>query len=181
MLEDPTRFRRKATEWGAAAIVFAAAVGMLFLFGRMPRHRQAQQPSGPVPEIRFQLPSGEESSLASYRGKVLLLNFWASWCLPCMEEMASLRKLEDKLGEKGLVLLAFNVDGEAPSVVKGFEPRELPRSLIFSYDLSQLDPFAFDVIPVSLLVDRSGTIRKRFVGPRDWVSPSVLREISGFL
>lgn len=181
MIEDRTRFRRLSTEWGAAALVFVAAMGMLILFGRSPRHRQARELKGPAPDLAYTLPSGQSSSVAKLKGKVVLLNFWASWCLPCMEEMSSLRQLEDKLSVKGFELLALNVDGESSQALRGFPETDLPRQLIFSFDLRQLDRFSLDVIPLSVLIDRQGEVKKRYVGPRDWTSPSVLSEISEFL
>ncbi|MCB0405204.1 MAG: TlpA family protein disulfide reductase, partial [Bdellovibrionales bacterium] len=79
---------------------FTFALLLLVIFGRIPAARRGALVGSPAPEIAFVL-EGRERTIADYSGQVVLLNFWATWCGPCMEEMPALRKLEDKLGAKG--------------------------------------------------------------------------------
>ena len=119
-----------------------------------------------------QLSSDSPISLSDLRGRVVLVNFWATWCKPCEDEIPAMERLYRVLHPEGFELLAISV-GEEPSVVREFCDRlgvTFPVLLDTEKQVaSDWQTFAF---PESLLVDRDGTVLERYVGPRDWDAPA---------
>jgi peroxiredoxin len=109
--------------------------------------------------------------LAGYRGHVVLLNFWASWCAPCLVELPSL--LELHRDQPNLVILAVSID-EDPSAYSSFIAQH-HIDLITVRDPSQSVPKLFhtDMWPETYVIDRNGIIRSKYVGPQDWTSPEL--------
>jgi thiol-disulfide isomerase/thioredoxin len=109
--------------------------------------------------------------LASYRGRVVLLNFWATWCAPCIEEMPSLIALHHD--QPDLAVIAVSIDRfEGP--YNRFLTRH-PMDLITVRDPSQkaADLYHSEMWPESYVIDRQGVIRRKFIGAQDWSSPEI--------
>ena len=119
----------------------------------------------------FRLPVlGESSpvSLDQYRGKVVLLNFWATWCKPCEDEMPAMDRLYRALRPEGFEMFAVSVD-EEPDAVETFRQRlgvSFPILMDPRQEVSRL--YQTTGFPESLLIDSKGMIVERYVGPRDW-------------
>lgn len=109
--------------------------------------------------------------LASYRGHVVLLNFWASWCMPCVEEMPSLLELHHEM--PGLAILAVSIDDD-PTAYSNFIVRH-HVDLITVRDPKQsaAQLYHTEMWPETYVIDRNGIIRSKFVGPQDWTSPEI--------
>ncbi len=124
-----------------------------------------------VPAPGFSLPTLDGKriiSLSSLRGHVVLVNFWATWCKPCEEEMPSMERLYRRLHKQGFEIVAVSVD-EDPSVVESFRERlsiSFPIVLDADQEVSRL--YQTTGFPESLLIDEGGTVVERYVGPRDW-------------
>jgi cytochrome c biogenesis protein CcmG, thiol:disulfide interchange protein DsbE len=131
--------------------------------------------------------AGDTVPLASFRGDVVLLNIWATWCLPCVQEMPALQRLHEALAPDGLRIVAVSVD--APS---GF----LPPSGIFSGDIQAFvdsfnltftvlhDPtgriqsrYQVNGLPTTFIIDRDGRIRRRVLGAAEWDAPRFADEV----
>ncbi len=110
-------------------------------------------------------------NLANYRGRVVLLNFWATWCSPCVAEMPSLEKLHHDM--PNLVILAVSIDQD-PVAYKDFLVSH-HIDLITVRDPSQSAPELFhtDMWPETYLIDRKGIIRSKFIGAQDWSDPAI--------
>jgi thiol-disulfide isomerase/thioredoxin len=109
--------------------------------------------------------------LSSYRGKVVLLNFWATWCQPCVVEIPSLIQLHHDMPD--LVILAVSID-EDPDAYKSFLASH-NVDLITVRDPSQSAPKLFhtDMWPETYLIDRTGVIRSKYIGAQDWSDPEI--------
>jgi cytochrome c biogenesis protein CcmG, thiol:disulfide interchange protein DsbE len=109
--------------------------------------------------------------LASYRGKVVLLNFWATWCEPCVVELPSLLQLHHD--QPNLVILAVSID-EDPDAYSRFIARH-HIDLITVRDPSQSAPKLFhtDMWPETYVIDRKGIIRSKYIGAQDWSAPEI--------
>jgi peroxiredoxin len=130
----------------------------------------------PAPEVDhvapdFTLPDleGNQISLSTYKGRVVLLNFWATWCPPCRLEMPTMEKAYRKYRDKGFEVVAVSVDAGPKSSVKSFL-RELGLSfqVLLDPDMETLRAFRGFSLPMTVVIDRQGVIRSRELGYRDW-------------
>jgi peroxiredoxin len=158
-------------------LVLAVLVGALLVSGRAAaqdvfRALDLIMPSPAEPARPFTAPAmdGKTLSLAGYRGRVVFLNFWATWCVPCREEMPAMERLHQRFRDRGLVVLAVSVDA-APAPVGPFV-----SDLRLTYPIG-LDPkmvlakqYGVRGLPASFLITRTGTLAARALGPREWDS-----------
>ncbi len=133
----------------------------------------------PVPELRFEDAAGKPHTLADFRGKLVLLNVWATWCAPCREEMPALDRLQAQLGGPGFEVVALSVDQQGPQIARRFLGEIGVRALALYIDPSASAAFKLDTpgLPVSLLLDRNGREIGRHLGPAKWDSPQVLERL----
>lgn len=124
----------------------------------------------PAPPITFLDQSGAKLSLESFRGKVVVLNLWATWCTPCVAEMPTLDRLQQQLQGLGVVVIALSIDRGGPNVVKGFYDEHGIKNLGVYVDPSMRSQFDLKVVglPTTILIDRDGRERGRLVGPAEW-------------
>jgi len=130
-----------------------------------------------APDIEFEMSTGQTTSISKKKGTALLLNFWASWCRPCLEEIPSLHMLEKHFEGQGLVVLAFNMEDAGEAVRGKIKGLKAPQNLIFNFSKEALRPYHVNSLPISVLIDRFGVIERVYNGPRNWMDLSVLREI----
>jgi len=109
--------------------------------------------------------------LASYRGKVVLLNFWWSQCAPCIEELPSLLQLHHE--EPDLAVLAVSIDDDEDSYRNFLIRRHVDLTTVRDPSQSAAKLFHTDMWPETYVIDRRGVIRRKFVGAQDWSSPEV--------
>ena len=120
----------------------------------------------------FNLSDGSTAvHLASYRGKVVLVNFWASWCAPCLEELPSLLKLHHD--DPGLVILAVSIDQSSEAYTNFIRNRHVDLITVRDPSQSAAGLFGTKMWPESYLIDRNGIIRRKFVGATDWSDPEI--------
>jgi peroxiredoxin len=127
----------------------------------------------------FDLPllDGGTVSLDALRGKVVLVNFWATWCAPCEAEMPAMQRLYESLRERGFELVAISVDAGRDEV-ETFRER-IPITFPIALDPEKRAAGAYQShrFPESFLVDREGVLRARYIGPRDWDAPVYVEHI----
>ncbi|WGR59350.1 TlpA family protein disulfide reductase [Paracoccus ferrooxidans] len=126
----------------------------------------------PVPATTFTDPEGGTHSLADWRGKVVLLNFWATWCAPCREEMPSLDALQAEMGGADFEVLAIAAGHNPPPAVRKFLDEEGIAHLPVHLDPRQQLAREMGVMgmPVTVLIDRDGNEIARLIGGADWSS-----------
>ncbi len=129
----------------------------------------------PLPTTVFKDAADADQTLASFAGKVLVVNFWATWCAPCIKEMPTLDALEAKLGGPTFQVLAISQDRGGAAVAKPFADKNEWKNLAFYIEAA--GKFARDAklrgLPTSLIVDKSGQEVGRVEGDLDWDSPEV--------
>ncbi len=134
-----------------------------------------------APAIELLTPEGVPLSLKQLRGKVVLVNFWATWCEPCITEMPSLQRLRDQLGPSGFEVLAVNYQ-EGPARIGAFiQKMNLTLPVVRDTDGSVARSWRARVFPASYLVDRTGNIRYAVSGDADWTSPKMVSTIRSLL
>ena len=121
----------------------------------------------PVPASAFRDLKGTSVSLSDFKGKVLLVNFWGTWCVPCLREIPELVRLSARFDTKGLAVVGIAVDSGRPEDIRAFMAE---HRMNYPTLVSNLGPVkkTFQVVgfPTTLLIDRHGLIRKRYVGPQ---------------
>jgi len=112
---------------------------------------------------------GNPISLSDYSGKVVLLNFWATWCAPCRVEMPAMESLYQDLHEEGLEVLAISIDPQGMVVTQPFqEAMGLTFTILHDSDYRVGAAYGARTLPMTYLIDRRGIIRQRIFGARDW-------------
>jgi cytochrome c biogenesis protein CcmG, thiol:disulfide interchange protein DsbE len=109
--------------------------------------------------------------LANYRGKVVLLNFWASWCAPCVEELPSLLQLHHE--NPDIVVLAVSIDEDPDAYTSFIRNRHVDLITVRDPSQSAANLFHTDMWPETYVIDRNGVIRRKFIGAADWSDPEV--------
>jgi peroxiredoxin len=109
--------------------------------------------------------------LASYRGQVVLLNFWATWCGPCVEELPSLLDLHHQ--QPGLVILAVSIDEDPLAYTRFISRRHVDLITVRDPAESAARLFHTEMWPETYVIDRQGVIRRKFIGSQDWSSPEI--------
>jgi len=127
-------------------------------------------------EVKFQDGEGQQLTLADFRGKVVLLNVWATWCAPCRHEMPTLDRLQGQLGGKEFEVLALSIDQAGSHVVRKFFNEISVRHLSLYIDPSAKAARSLKAIglPVTLLLNREGLEIGRLVGPAEWDTPEMV-------
>jgi len=128
--------------------------------------------SAPAPIVLRDL-QGKEHHLADYAGKVVLLNFWATWCDPCRAEMPAMQRLQDKLAGKPFVILAVDF-GESEATVGGFLKQvPLKFTILLDRDMKTANAWKVRALPLSFLIDADQKVRYSVLGDVQWDSPAV--------
>jgi len=114
-------------------------------------------------------------SLESFKGKVVLLNFWATWCPPCRIEMPSMWRLKNKLKKNPFEVVAIDM-GEEREIIQAFMPDEMERDFIVLQDIegNALRDWKIFAFPTSFLIDKKGRIRYALYGALEWDAPDVV-------
>lgn len=131
-----------------------------------------------APDFTLNDIDGKKVNLSEFRGKVVLLNFWATWCGPCRAEMPSLHNLYNEYKDKGFVVIAISADtSEKP--VKSFA-KELKLSFPILMDKNKavsFDDYGVLGLPTTFLIDKNGIIIEKIMGEREWDSPQMKEKI----
>lgn len=148
------------------AITRALATGEMTAFVVRPERK-------PVPEISFLLADGAATSLAQWKGRVVLVNLWATWCAPCREEMPSLARLQTEMGSPEFEVVAIAVDRKGLEASGKFlkEVEATALKLYADPSTEALGKFLAVGLPSSILIDRQGREIGRLAGPAEWDSP----------
>ena len=155
---------------GAAALTWVAPSGSVEL------NREA-------PDFKvMDLATRDTVSLEDYRGSVTLVNIWATWCLPCRDEMPSMQALYDSLAGRGFRIAAISIDEGSPEDVVAFA-QELGLSFDILHDRGGSVERLYQTtgVPESFLLDRRGILVKRVIGAHDWSSPANRRTVERLL
>lgn len=138
-----------------------------------------------APEFELQDPEGRTHRLSEYRGKVVFLNFWASYCAPCREEMPSMEALVRQYAPQGMVMVSISHDPEAADMnafMKAFLPGERSSmTVLWDPETTTSKRFGTELIPETYIIDRDGRIVARFVNAYDWTRPEVKQLIESLL
>jgi cytochrome c biogenesis protein CcmG/thiol:disulfide interchange protein DsbE len=132
-----------------------------------------------APDFTLQDMAGKNQKLSDYRGKVIFLNFWATWCKPCKEEMPSMQALWENLKKEEFVMLAISMD--RVTTKKDIPPFVENMKLTFPIltdSWGQTDNrYKLMGVPETYIIDQNGVLREKVIGPRDWTRPESMEII----
>lgn len=145
--------------------------------GAMPQTLTPVADLPPAPDFTLKDMDGKTYSLSTLRGRPVIVNFWATWCPPCREEMPSMQRAWEQLQVEGVMMLAINV-GESADTVFQFTanyPVEFP--LLLDQDSAVLGQWPVSGLPVTFVIDAEGRIAYRAIGGREWDDPALLAPV----
>ena len=173
-----TQARKSGRMLSTIFLVLLVAIPIIFITLKEKdsgsRFKMPLQEGKPAPDFTFSDLDGRQVSLSDFRGKVVLVNIWATWCPPCRDEMPSMQKLYERFKGEHFEILAVSIDADGREAVAPFmqqmnltfpallDPEEKIRSL-----------YAITGVPESFIIDRNGILVQKVIGPRDWAAPKV--------
>ena len=160
-------------QWSVAlGVVMAVVFGVALAIKIRPQVNLVAVGSRAPQFTATDLASGRVTTLADFRGTVVLLNVWATWCQPCRVEMPSLERLHRRLGGADFRVVAVSVDEQGPDVVAKFA-QDLGLSFEILHDRSGAIQAAYQTtgVPESFVIDRDGVSIKKVIGPAEWDGP----------
>lgn len=136
-----------------------------------------------LPEVKFQDRNGKELTLADWKGKVVLLNLWATWCLPCRKEMPALERLQAQLGSDRFEVVAVSVDRTGLAGARKFlEETKIEKLALYADPTARMaSNLRAAGLPATLLIDGEGREVGRLLGPAEWDSADAKKLIGSLL
>ena len=164
----------------AFAVVSVAAVviskGLQHFGGKAERARNAVEADAmdyTAPVFKLPARGGGEVDLSAMHGKLVLVNFWATWCPPCREEMPSLTRLAQQFDPGTFEVLAVSVDEGWAPIDKFLASPKTPFKVVLDEGAKTSRTYGTTKFPESYLVDRDGKVKLKFIGPRNWMDPNM--------
>ena len=186
--------RRQLWNRWRLALALVVSLGVIASRGHAQGRFAEQAPAGgtatitpvgerlPAPDFTLSTPSGASLSLTELRGKVVLLNFWATWCVPCRKEMPAIEALYQRYKDRGLEVLAISLDKLAAAPVEAFV-QEVGVTYRVALDPTWATARTYGVrgLPATFLLDRAGNVVLRELGERDWMEEAKQQAVEGLL
>jgi len=165
----------------ALIVVVLTLVGGSLYIGSASSSRPSYEPvklaeiGDPAPGFQLEDTAGNKVSLADLRGKVVLVNFWATWCPPCRAEMPSMEKLNEAMADEDFVMLAINAEENGRDVIPAFL-KKTPHSFSVLYDDHGVvqDLYGVYKFPESFVIRKDGVIDDKVTGAIDWAHPETI-------
>lgn len=164
----------------AAIVVGVIGLASAYIFSKQHTFEPVQ--AGKVAPA-FTLPDldGKEHSLSDYKGKVVFLNFWATWCGPCEDEMPSMQTLYRAIGGDDFEILAVSIDEDSPAVVDAYGKKfGITFPILHDRKKKIKEIYKTTGVPETFIIDQNGVIAEKVWGPRDWLTSAstvILRDL----
>jgi peroxiredoxin len=162
---------------GALAVLF---LGFIFLIRDLFEQRIVGV-GDKAPDFSVTTNAGKRITRSDFGGKLLVLNFWATWCPPCIEEMPSLNQFARELAPAGVVVLGVSVDKNERAYQK-FVEQERPAFQV-AHDPKADIPAEYGTFmwPETYIIDRTGKVVQKHIGPKDWTNPQIVNQVKALL
>ncbi len=169
---------RRSVKLGLAIAVLG---GVLVGLRAAPRASEGLPNGTPAPAFKALALDGSEFDSSALRGHGVVLNFWATWCAPCVAEMPSLQALHRALGPEGLRVVAVALDDDPAAAQRFATRRGLTFTVLRDPASRAATRFAVDGLPTTVLIDVAGVVRGVYVGPVEWDTPGAIAELRKLL
>jgi cytochrome c biogenesis protein CcmG, thiol:disulfide interchange protein DsbE len=168
---------RRLLAWTAVAV--AAAILVLFA---MPSYRQGEASIAGKPAQDFSLTlAGKSQHLSDLKGKIVVLNFWATWCPPCVEETPALNRLQKYIDSRGGMVLGVSVDEDGAAYEKFLQDQSVIFPTYRDATKKSAADYGTTIYPETYVIDRHGKIARKFIGAQQWDSPAILAYFDAIL
>jgi peroxiredoxin len=159
-----------------------ALAGAILVLFAMPSYRQGEASIAGKPAIDFPITlAGKSEHLADLKGKIVILNFWATWCPPCVEETPALNRLQKYVDARGGMVLGVSVDDDASAYEKFLKDQSVVFPTYRDVTKKSAADYGTSMYPETYVIDRHGRIARKFVGPQQWDSPEMLAYFDSIL
>lgn len=153
----------------AFAVIIGLVIGGYFFY--QSRKAPPVDIGTQAPEFTYEALGGGTRSLSDYRGKVVLLNVWATWCNPCREEMPSMERLYQSMKGQPFEIVAVSIDVRGAVDVDPFAKQlGLTFPILLDHNKEVSDLYQTTGVPESFIIDKNGTVAERIIGPLDWAN-----------
>jgi thiol-disulfide isomerase/thioredoxin len=164
--------RKNGSRKNAGRIVPAFAIALTLLMASGCDRSAKPQQIGTTAPVFTITDGGQTVRLADYRGRIVILNFWATWCAPCIEELPTLVTLAGRHPE--VTVLAVSTDDDASAYANFLVAHPMPGVVVIRDGAQQSNAlYGTFRFPESYVIDRQGTLRRKFIGPQVWTSPEL--------
>ena len=165
------------------------SVALAFVLALVLRYAQSAELKAMTPRAAFSTLAlrdldGKLHTLADYKGKVVLINFWASWCPPCRAEMPSLERLKQRMTGKPFVILAVDMaenDAQIQAFLKQMSTPKIDFTILKDPNGKALKAWKVFVFPTSFVLDANGKLRYSLLGSTEWDAPNTVKQIEALL
>ncbi len=154
-------------------LALPASIGVVLLLSSCFSGTHPLRIGSPAPALTIQ-DSDRTVSLSQYRGQVVVLNFWATWCPPCVEEMPSLVAMQRRLKPKGIAVIAVSVDVDEKAYHQFLKDHNVDLLTVRDPSQKNANLYGTFKFPETYVIDRQGKMRRKFLGAIDWTSPDVM-------
>jgi thiol-disulfide isomerase/thioredoxin len=173
---------------GLLLVAAAGVAGWFLLFQPAPAAPTIARPGAPAPQIALQVVGGGTSDLTAERGKVVLVNFWATWCEPCKSEMPGLQQLADELRDRPFRLYSVDLQEDGPQVEAFQRQYGLKLYAVLDDNGDVTRTYGVRALPATFLIDQQGVVRHQRLGPllsggaeTTWSEAWLLTQVRGLL
>ena len=172
-------------------LLFTGSLFLLIAMGPNPPTGGSRDTASPVdaeksvnskaPDFSLKDAYGKSLSLSSLKGKVVLVNFWATWCPPCKAEMPSMNRLYNEIRSRGFEIVAISTDNSISPVKDFLAKNRIDFPVLFDETKSVTRQYHVFSMPTTFLIDRGGMIVEKFYGEEDWTDPVIRKKIERLL
>jgi len=134
-----------------------------------------------APKFTITTDKGRHISSADFGGKVLVVNFWATWCPPCIDELPSLQTMSQQLAPKGVVVLGVSVDRNEATYRRFVQQSRISFETARDPEANISANYGTFKYPETYVIDRDGRVRQKHIGPKDWLDPELVKSIESLL
>lgn len=159
------------------AILVLVAVFVYVIYASI--HERVIAAGDTAPDFTISTDNGRTVAVPNFGGKVLVLNFWASWCQPCVEETPSLSQFAQAFASKGVVVLGVSVDKDEKAY-RNFIQKYKPGFLT-ARDLKLHEDFGTFMYPETYIIDQKGKVLQKIAAPADWTDPKITQYVNSLL
>lgn len=137
----------------------------------------------PAPDFTLPDLNGKKVTLSQFRGNIVFLNFWATWCPPCIEEIPSINALKKRIQRNDFVILTVNIDQTGRENIKKFVESQGLEFIVLHDPKSDVSAGEYGItgVPETFLIDRNGVVLERYIGPKNWTEESFIAYLNRIL